>query len=275
MNIDKALNIMNITKDELYNIDPIQLKKIYHKQALKFHPDKGGTNEEFKNLQEAYDYLIIIIELNKTSQDREYDTNDIIHNFKHYIYTYVNNVSLSYIDECDEKQLNNLESILNHYKNKIPTSIYSKIYKLLKKNSNKEFILEPTINDLVNDKIYRFHYDNEIFNVPLWHSEMYYDTKNNVEICIKCIPKLPEFLDIDCDNNIHIFIKKNIKDIFVNQHIKFNLTDTKIITVDSKHISFLPYQEIIIPRSGISKINNSNIYNTSIKSNIILHLTLY
>lgn len=275
MNIEIALNIMNITNDELYNMDTIQLKKIYYKQALKTHPDKGGSNEEFKKLQEAYDYLTIIIELNNTTQDREYNTKDIINNFKQYIYKYVNSVSLSYLDECDKKQLNSLEIILNHYKDKIPTSIYNKIYKIVKKDSNNEFILEPTIDELVNDKIYRFHYNNEIFNVPLWHSEMYYDTITNIEICIKCIPNLPEFIDIDCDNNIHIFIKKNIKDIFINQYIKFNLTDTKVITVDSKDISFLPSQEIIIPRIGISKINNSNIYNTSVKSNIILHLTLY
>jgi len=275
MNIDNALFIMNISKDELYNIDNVDLKKIYHKQALKIHPDKGGSNKEFQDLQEAYDYLNIIIELNNTTQDREYNTTDIINNFKKYIYKYVNSVSVSYIDECDIKQLNSLETILNHYKGKIPSSIYNKISKIIKKNSNTEFILEPTLNDLVNDKIYRFSYNDEIFNVPLWHSEMYYDTVNNIEICIKCIPKLPGYIDIDCDNNVHIFIKKSINDVFLNQLIKFNLTDTKIITVESKNISFLPYQEIIIPRSGISKINNSNIYNTSFKSNIILHLSLH
>lgn len=275
MNIDKALYIMNITKNKLYDMDIIELKKIYHKQALKIHPDKGGTNEDFHKLQEAYDYLIIIIELNNTSENREYDAKDIIHNFKQYIYKYVNCVSLSYIDECDEKQLNNLETILYHYKDKIPNYIYNKVYKIIKKNSKTEFILEPSLDDLMNNKIYRFHYNNEIFNVPLWHSEMYYDTNNNKEICVKCIPNLPEFIDIDCDNNMHIFIKKNIKDVFINQRVNIKLTDEKNISLDSKNIVFLPYQEITIKNSGISKINNNNIYNTSVRSNIIVHLTLY
>ena len=34
-----------------------ELKKAFHKQALKHHPDKGGDIEEFKKIQAAYDLL--------------------------------------------------------------------------------------------------------------------------------------------------------------------------------------------------------------------------
>ena len=34
-----------------------ELKKAFHKQALKHHPDKGGDTEEFKKIQAAYDLL--------------------------------------------------------------------------------------------------------------------------------------------------------------------------------------------------------------------------
>ena len=43
------------------------IKKKYHKQALKYHPDKNGnteeSNEKFKQINEAYDYLKIEIEI--------------------------------------------------------------------------------------------------------------------------------------------------------------------------------------------------------------------
>ena len=34
-----------------------EIKKAFHKRALKAHPDKGGDATEFKRLQEAYDVL--------------------------------------------------------------------------------------------------------------------------------------------------------------------------------------------------------------------------
>ena len=34
-----------------------ELKKAYHKKALKMHPDKGGDPEKFKDISKAYETL--------------------------------------------------------------------------------------------------------------------------------------------------------------------------------------------------------------------------
>lgn len=44
-------------------IKPEELKKAYHQACKKLHPDKGGNEEEFKTMQQAYERLI---ELGKT-----------------------------------------------------------------------------------------------------------------------------------------------------------------------------------------------------------------
>ena len=36
-----------------------QLKKAYRKKAFQYHPDKGGTQEEFIVIKECYDFLKI------------------------------------------------------------------------------------------------------------------------------------------------------------------------------------------------------------------------
>ena len=286
MNTDKALKIMNINKHTLYSLDHVILKKKYHQLALKLHPDKGGTNNEFRQLQEAYDYLNIMVELNtfNTSPYENYINNSstnfeykyVINKLKKYIFKYIKSVSMSYINECDDKQFENLEKILEYYKDKIPPSVYNKIISTMNTSNNcKNFILKPTIDDLLENKIYRLNYNNEIFNVPLWHSELYYDTKDNDEICVKCIPELNPFIDIDSDNNIHIYIFENINTLFKNQYIDIQLSDNFTYKIHARDITILPCQKIILKNKGITKISNKNLYDTNYKSDIIVTLNIH
>jgi hypothetical protein len=60
MNLQNALEILEI-KEELSKVNAEYIKKIYHKLALKNHPDKNGnteeSNEKFKKINEAYEVL--------------------------------------------------------------------------------------------------------------------------------------------------------------------------------------------------------------------------
>ena len=120
MNMNEALHIMKLNQDDLILLDSVKLKK-YHQCALLYHPDKGGSNEEFKKLQEAYDYLNVIIEFHNYKKE---NTN-IYDKIQKYIFKYINSISLAYIDECDNKQIKNMEKILEFYKNKKYLQIFT------------------------------------------------------------------------------------------------------------------------------------------------------
>jgi len=51
---DKFYNLLGVEKKATH----AQIKKAYHKKALKEHPDKGGDPEKFKEITAAYDALI-------------------------------------------------------------------------------------------------------------------------------------------------------------------------------------------------------------------------
>ena len=62
MNIQIAMNLLDINDIELTNLTAEYVKRKYHKMALKWHPDKNGntTNatQRFQRINEAYTYLI-------------------------------------------------------------------------------------------------------------------------------------------------------------------------------------------------------------------------
>ena len=62
MNKDDACKILNISLSELTEQN---LKKKYREALLKFHPDKGGTNESFRHAHDAYIFLKDHVETNQ------------------------------------------------------------------------------------------------------------------------------------------------------------------------------------------------------------------
>jgi len=53
MNFDKAKEILELSD----SFTPEQIKQNYHRLSLKFHPDKGGNQEDFVKLTEAYTFI--------------------------------------------------------------------------------------------------------------------------------------------------------------------------------------------------------------------------
>jgi DnaJ-class molecular chaperone len=55
--------VLGVQKDASQN----DIKKVYRKLAVQYHPDKGGDSEKFKNITEAYNTL------SNSNKRREYD----------------------------------------------------------------------------------------------------------------------------------------------------------------------------------------------------------
>ena len=51
------INDLKTLKLNDINATPNQIKKSFHILALRCHPDKGGTDEEFRSVHEAYERL--------------------------------------------------------------------------------------------------------------------------------------------------------------------------------------------------------------------------
>ena len=61
--VDNGYVLKKSNSYEILMIEPPiteeELKKAYHKMCLKYHPDKGGCNDKFIEIKNAYDDLLL------------------------------------------------------------------------------------------------------------------------------------------------------------------------------------------------------------------------
>jgi hypothetical protein len=307
MKYENAIQILELNKCD-NDIDII--KKQYRSLALLYHPDKNsdkGSTKKFQEIKEAYDYLIsenIDLSDNELS-DNEEEFSDIFENlnknsYQYILYSFLKSILLK------DKIIFDISAILQNISNtcednaidlikKIDKPILMKIYGILKnysivlhindsfltkmknvileKYSNDEcIILNPTIEDLFENNLYRLKINGFLYIIPLWHHELIYDNSGN-EIIVKCCPILPENIEIDRENNIIIYENFNIENILNKEIISINIRE-RIFVINREQLLLKKEQIVILYGMGISKINSNNIYDISNKSNIIVYLTI-
>ena len=74
---------------------------------------------------------------------------------------------------------------------------YSDIHILQKKMKRDNIIiLNPTIDDLLDDKIYKLALEERTFMVPLWHHEVCFDI-SGADLIVQSLPELEDHIFID------------------------------------------------------------------------------
>ena len=186
-------------------------------------------------------------------------------------------ISVKLFDELDKDTALNIYSFLSNYRSILHLSsdtleIIREI--VVKKYDNVQvYKLNPTLNDLINNNLYKLYLNEELFLVPLWHSESYYETTSG-EIIVLCEPELPENIKIDDDNNICISIDVRLEDKTIKDNIPIS------VNIADKMVYILPSQ-LYIKREQIYRIKNEGITKTkkdicdiTEKTDIIVNITI-
>ena len=90
--------------------------------------------------------------------------------------------------------------------------------------------LNPSLLDMLLDRVYILNECGQTYYIPLWHSELHFkqpdaDADTSGEIIVLCDPELPDHVTIDEHNNIYISLDVNIHDLFRNQVVPVYITD--------------------------------------------------
>jgi hypothetical protein len=277
------------------------IKKKYHKQALKYHPDKNGntreSNDKFKQINEAYDYLKIEIEeIHDFEKNEKEDINsslyvDILKVFLNGVidgkYTKIVNefilnyssISLKLFDDLDKETAMGIYTFLSKHKNlfHLKQEIIDSIREIIikKHETTTVYILNPSIDDLLNNNVYKLVLDEKLYLVPLWHTELYFENELQNEIIVLCEPKLDKNITIDEDNNLLVTIYVNWYSSFLStkQNIEVNI-GSKIFNIPIKELFIRSEQYYRIRGGGLTQINENDIYDVDKKTDIIFRVYL-
>jgi len=310
MNYKNASTNLNISLYEEITTD--LLKKQYRLLALKYHPDKNHNEDavaKFQKIQESYEYLMKYkdfkdFELSSDDEDENDTESDSVFknksNYKTILFSFLKNIlnpeSRKHLFYTIFKQISNTCEInaLELLK-KVEKQNLIKIYEILEKHSDvlhftEDFIinvkqiinekmqndeciiLNPTIDDLFENNLYKLTVDSFKYIVPLWHDELIYDNSGN-DVYVKCIPILPENVDIDEKNNITVDVEYKIQDILEKEIVSVAIGKQNFY-LKRENLKIMPFQTVLFIQQGISRINTKNIYDVSNKGDVLIRVKL-
>jgi len=309
MNYKKACNVLEIDKKdyEKNEINKNEIKKKYRMMALKYHPDKNNSSdsaEKFQEIHQAYEYLLKYENNNffEIIDDSDSDDEDISdkNSYSWVLYSFLKNVlqkesynnlfytiiqrlsttcektALETLEKIDKKTLIKIHEIMNIHRDVLHFDdfFYEKIDEIIKnKIKNDEcIILNPVLNDLFENNLYKLNINENIYIIPLWHHELVYDNAG-CDIYVKCNPMLPENIEIDSNNNIHVRLRYNINELLDVEKVDIGISKNPIYLYPSQ-LKITKSQTILLREQGISKINQNDIYDITKKSDIYLNIRL-
>jgi DnaJ-class molecular chaperone len=300
MNLTLAKEIIGIDVDDAVTMD--DLKRKYRRLALQFHPDKNGnsveSSENFKLIQESYEYLQEYVISQKDSLHESGDTSETNDDYMTILQRFIKSMIQS--SACNGDMGDVIKEIVMNGCKKLSVRLFENMSKdtsmellsfiskhcnvlhidqdtiqcvreiILEKYKNDQiYILNPTLDDLLENNIYKLNVDGKIYLVPLWHSELYFDG-SGCDIIVQCIPDLPKNMYIDENNALHVDINAPFTiSLLDSQCIMFKLGKQTF----PLQVQFKKIQTCYIHNQGISVIDENNMCNIFPKGGVYVKIT--
>lgn len=330
MDLLQAMEIMEIEMDEITKVTLGVLKKKYHKLALLNHPDKNGNSieakEKFQKIGEAYEVLKReLVLLNPSNgDDHEEDNlrsqqpsqmnagystilnmflesilqgkyNEFILSTIKDIVLGVKEISIKMFDKLDRETTLVIYDFILKYKNilHVNESILTLLREIIleKFKDIQIYILNPSIDDLFENNVYKLEINKTLYFVPLWHGELYFDaisedkkeneernggavlSSNEYDIIVKCIPDLPEHISIDENNNLYVNVNIPFQTSLLKEKSIPIYLGKKRFDIKTERLLIREKQTFVFKNMGVSLMNENDMYNVERKGDVYVKIT--
>ena len=181
------------------------------------------------------------------------------------------------LEKIDKKAFVKIYELLTKYKSAfhISEEFLNRLEEhFSKKIGNDEcIILNPFLDDLFENNIYKLMVNEKKYLIPLWHHELIYDNSGS-DLYVRCLPILPDQVEIDENNNIHVNYKISLNELWSKGFLEIKVGKL-VINIPKEQFKMMEHQVILLANMGTSKINSRDIYDVSKKGDIYLHLDIF
>ena len=309
MNYKRACDILDIPNDSFCQT---MLKRQYRVKALLYHPDKNKSDNatiQFQQVTSAYEYLLKYEGyMDEDGSDCEVDENgdsnivyEKVGKYKDLLSSFIKNIvvgethsqlfsiiltrisgvceatALDTLKKLDRQMLLRVYEIIRKYGTSMHfgEGFIQKIEAIIsdRMNADERIILNPTLDDLFDNNLYRLTVNKQIYIVPLWHNELVYDNSNN-DIYVNCNPTLPDNIEIDEKNNVKMQVSYKISDIWNVDTLQIQVGTQRTVPIRPSQLKLVPEQTVVFANMGISRINVKDVYDIKQKSDLHIQITL-
>jgi hypothetical protein len=282
MNNEMARLALDI--DKHVTITQELLKKQYRIKALMYHPDKNKShdaNDQFRRIHEAYQFLSLN---NKPPENQTYvdllkeflnNNSPIVHIIVNKLTQLCEEKAIKFIETIDKQILIDIFKLLVSNKDilHIPDILIDEMKRILiaKTSSDERIILNPSLEDLMRDNLYKLVVNEQTYLIPLWHHELVYDN-SGCDLYVKCNPILPDNIKIDEVNNLIVSLQYNICDLLIVDSVNV-LIGGRELSFQPKELKIMNRQQIAFVGVGISRIKPKNVYDVSTRGDVVLDIS--
>ena len=152
------------------------------------------------------------------------------------------------------------------------------------------YTVNPTMDDLCNDNVYKLKVEGYTYLVPLWHREIYFDDKSRDGQEILVICESPASLQqqqhqsdttgtctLDDDNNLHISADITFSSALLEKSSWTEVTipgTTKIVRVPHDRLFIVPSQIVRLYGMGVLRIHEKDMYNVTERGDVFVSVRL-
>jgi hypothetical protein len=275
------------------SITPELCKKKYRMMALKYHPDKNHDTDaslKFTRIHEAFEYLgggktqsyggddykTTFLSFMKMIVGNNDETNEILFNIFSKISLLqkenVIPVLKKLVEKLDKDVLIKIHAIVQKYSDVFHISqvLSGVLLEVIREKHKNEccICLHPFIDDLFEEKLYNLVEKGDNYIVPLWHHELVYD-----DFTVKCIPVLCNHVRIDNFNHVHVSLSFTVEELWGVEEIRFELGG-RVFAFERRLLYLREKQRHVLKRQGIPLINRRNIFDVSVKGDIVIEIEI-
>jgi len=224
----------------------------------------------------------------KSEHDEDVGVNPILMDLLHRIVNDYASVSVNLLlESLDPTMLFQLYETLEQYNAavRMDDGIFDEITRVIREKMQKNnfIILKPSLKDVIQNNISVVQFEGQTFYVPLWHSELHYRIEGehdaSKQLIVRCMPELPEHMSIDANNELHIDVRADIKELLNRGSgaLRIPLYDSEFVEVQVRELHVISRQTIVLRNNkhGISLICSTNIYDVANKAPICVHVHLF